>query len=111
MLRRSHQGASAAECSLGIGRHAGAATPERRPRPRGEPLPEAENQVFIGGFAQPGCSVAAAWDDVAVQLTRIAWLVTVGICLVGALMLFLAGYQGYGVLAISVGIAAGINLT
>lgn len=52
-----------------------------------------------------------AWDDVAVQLTRIAWLVTVGICLVGAVMLFLAGYQGYGVLSITVGIAAGINLT
>ena len=59
----------------------------------------------------PARGVAAAWDDVRVQLTRIAWLVTVGICLVGAVMLFLSGYQGYGVLSISVGIAAGINLT
>ncbi len=67
--------------------------------------------MFIGRFAHRRRGVAAAWDDVAVQLTRIAWLVTVGICLVGAVMLFLAGYQGYGVLSLSVGIAAGINLT
>jgi hypothetical protein len=46
-----------------------------------------------------------------VQLTRMAWLVTVGICLIGAAMLFVAGYQGYGVLSICVGIAAAINLT
>jgi hypothetical protein len=55
--------------------------------------------------------VGAAWDDVPVQLTRLAWLVTVGICLIGAAMLFVAGYQGYGVLSICVGIAAAINLT
>jgi uncharacterized membrane protein len=45
-----------------------------------------------------------------VSLQRIAWAVTVGICLVGALLLFVAGYQGYGVLAIAVGAAAAINL-
>jgi uncharacterized membrane protein len=45
-----------------------------------------------------------------VSLNRIAWLVTVGICLVGAVMLFVAGYQGYGVLALAVGAAAGGNL-
>ncbi|HVP01501.1 MAG TPA: hypothetical protein VMT10_02940 [Solirubrobacteraceae bacterium] len=58
-----------------------------------------------------GHAVAGAWNDALVQLSRIAWLVTVGICLVGAVMLFLAGYQGYGVLSICVGIAAAINLT
>ena len=41
-------------------------------------------------------------------LSRIAWLVTVGICLVGAILLFIAGYQGYGVLSIFVGAAAGV---
>ena len=43
-------------------------------------------------------------------LSRIAWLTTVGICLVGAVFLFIAGYQGYGLLAIVVGGAAGINV-
>lgn len=44
------------------------------------------------------------------SLGRIAWLVTVGICVVGALMLFVGGYQGYGVLSLAVGIAAAGNL-
>ena len=43
-------------------------------------------------------------------LSRIAWLVTVGTCLVGAVLLFVAGYQGYGVLALFVGAAAAINV-
>ena len=43
-------------------------------------------------------------------LSRIAWLTTVGICLVGAVLLFVAGYQGYGALSIVVGAAAAINV-
>ena len=43
-------------------------------------------------------------------LSRIAWLVTVGTCLIGAVLLFVAGYQGYGVLALFVGAAAAINV-
>jgi hypothetical protein len=45
-----------------------------------------------------------------VQLSRIAWLVTVGICLVGALVLVLSGYDGYAGIALAVGVAAAINL-
>jgi hypothetical protein len=44
------------------------------------------------------------------SLDRIAWLVTVGVCLLSAVLLFVAGYQGYGALAIAVGAAAAINL-
>jgi hypothetical protein len=44
------------------------------------------------------------------RLQRLAWLVTVGICLVTALLLFISGYNGYGGVFIAVGIAAGINL-
>ena len=43
-------------------------------------------------------------------LSRIAWLTTVGICLVSAILLFVAGYQGYGALSIVVGAAAAINV-
>ena len=51
------------------------------------------------------------WDDpAAMTLSRIAWLVTVGTCLIGAVLLFVAGYQGYGVLALFVGAAAAINV-
>jgi len=45
-----------------------------------------------------------------VPLNRIAWLVTVGAALVTAVLLLLSGYDGYGALAIAVGLSAAINL-
>ena len=43
-------------------------------------------------------------------LSRIAWLVTVGVCLIAALVLVLSGYDGYAGIAIAVALSAGINL-
>lgn len=43
-------------------------------------------------------------------LNRIAWSVTVGACALLAILLLVAGYVGYGVLAVAVGLSAGINL-
>jgi hypothetical protein len=50
-------------------------------------------------------------EDGVVPLNRIAWLVTVLAALVTALLLFVSGYNGYGALAIAVGLCAAINLT
>ena len=44
------------------------------------------------------------------QLNRIAWLVTVGLCLITSLILLLSGYTGYAGVTVAVAIAAGINL-
>jgi hypothetical protein len=44
------------------------------------------------------------------SLERIAWSVTVGICLLGCVMLLISGYQGYGALSGVVGLAAAVNL-
>jgi hypothetical protein len=44
------------------------------------------------------------------QLARITWLVSVGICLIAALILLLSGYDGYAGVVLAVGVAAGINL-
>lgn len=44
------------------------------------------------------------------QLARISWLVTVGICLITALILLISGYDGYAGVTLGVAIAAGINL-
>jgi hypothetical protein len=44
------------------------------------------------------------------RLQRIAWLVTVGACLITALLLLLSGYNGYAGVFLAVGVAAGINL-
>ena len=43
-------------------------------------------------------------------LSRISWLVTVGICLVAALLLLVNGYDGYAGILFAVGAAAAVNL-
>jgi hypothetical protein len=43
-------------------------------------------------------------------MTRIAWLATVAVALVTALLLLLSGYTGYAGLGLAVAIAAAINL-
>lgn len=43
-------------------------------------------------------------------LSRIAWLVTVLVAVATALILFLDGYTGYGILALVVAASAAINL-
>jgi hypothetical protein len=45
-----------------------------------------------------------------VPLSRIAWLVTVGICLIAALLVLINGYSGYAGVLLAVGIAASVNL-
>lgn len=44
------------------------------------------------------------------DLQRIAWLATVALCALGALVLALSGYQGYAALSGAVGLSAAINL-
>jgi hypothetical protein len=44
-------------------------------------------------------------------LSRMAWFATVLVALVTALLVFLAGYNGYAVLGLAVAGAAAINLT
>ena len=43
-------------------------------------------------------------------LSRIAWLVTVGVSLIAALLLLINDYDGYAILAVAVGLSAAINL-
>jgi hypothetical protein len=45
-----------------------------------------------------------------VPLPRIAWLVTVVICVVAALILLLSDYYGYAGVVFAVALAAAINL-
>jgi hypothetical protein len=45
-----------------------------------------------------------------VPLSRIAWLVTVGIAVLTGAILLLNGYTGYGALAFVVGASAAINV-
>ena len=43
-------------------------------------------------------------------LSRIAWLVTVGACLIAAIVLVISGYDGYAGVAVAIALSAGINL-
>jgi hypothetical protein len=43
-------------------------------------------------------------------LPRIAWLVTVGACVVAGLLLLISGYVGYAGVSGAVGLSAAINL-
>jgi hypothetical protein len=43
-------------------------------------------------------------------LTRVAWITTVLVALVTALLLLLSGYTGYAALSLAVGASAAINL-
>jgi hypothetical protein len=45
-----------------------------------------------------------------VNLGRIAWLGTVGACLIAVLILVLEGYYGYAAVTFAVAVAAAINL-
>jgi hypothetical protein len=45
-----------------------------------------------------------------VPLSRIAWLVTVVLCAVAALILLLSDYYGYAGVVLAVALAAAINL-
>lgn len=43
-------------------------------------------------------------------LHRISWLVTVGICLIGVILLLASGYLGYAAVVLAVAGSAAINL-
>jgi hypothetical protein len=45
-----------------------------------------------------------------VPLSRAAWLITVVVCVITAIILLLSDYQGYGVVFLAIGAAAAINL-
>jgi hypothetical protein len=45
-----------------------------------------------------------------VDMTRVAWLTTVLVALLTALLLLLAGYTGYAALGLAVAVSAAINL-
>jgi hypothetical protein len=49
-------------------------------------------------------------DESTVNLARVAWLTTVGACMVAVLVLILDGYYGYAGVTLAVAISAGINL-
>ena len=55
-------------------------------------------------------SVGESDQNMTVDLGRLAWLGTVGACLIAVLILVLEGYFGYAAVTFAVAVAAAINL-
>ena len=55
-------------------------------------------------------NVGEAEQNATVNLARLAWLGTVGVCLIVVLVLVLQGYFGYAAVTFAVAVAAFINL-
>jgi hypothetical protein len=51
-----------------------------------------------------------ASENTRVPLPRLAWLVTVGACLIGVVLLLASGYVGYAAVVFAVACSAAINL-
>jgi hypothetical protein len=49
-------------------------------------------------------------QNTGVPLSKIAWLVTVGILLIAAILVLISGYLGYFGVLIAVALAAAVNL-
>ena len=52
----------------------------------------------------------AVRHDTSVPLSRIAWLVTVAVCLLATILLVVDAYYGYAGVLAAVGLSAAINL-
>lgn len=76
--------------------------PERGP----EPNPE-HSEMTTG--TSPGAPSELA-EETTANLGRIAWLITVGACLIAVVILLSQGYVGYAGVTFAVAVAAAINL-
>lgn len=65
-----------------------------------------------GSVATPSDEcVAVMREDVPdMTLERASWIAVVAVCGIAAVALFLSDYQGYGFVALAVGVSAAINL-
>ena len=58
----------------------------------------------FGGLAAPSATLPR------VPLSRIAWLVTVAVCFIAAVLLVIDAYYGYAGVLAAIGLSAAINL-
>ena len=79
------------------------ADPETASRPRTDP----ERTRYIGDERED----TDVDEHSGVDLARLAWLVTVGACLIAVAILVLEGYYGYAAVTFAVAASAALNLT
>jgi hypothetical protein len=95
--------------------HRGCGAPRREARPAGglgRGIGHLHSSCCRKGLVEASSATGSLpiGEDARMPLQKVAWLATVAAALITALLLFLSNYDGYGLLAIAVGLCAAINL-
>jgi hypothetical protein len=91
----------------------GAAAPDPGTEPT-VPLEAAEASARAepaGGYIDDEREDTAVDEHTSADLARLAWLVTVGACLIAVAILVVEGYYGYAAVTFAVAASAALNLT
>lgn len=67
-------------------------------------------EVVEGQRRSQGCFCHLEGHNSAVPLSRIAWIATVAVCVIAAVLVLLNGYVGYFFVLLAVGGSAAVNI-
>jgi hypothetical protein len=81
------------------------------PDPQTEPTVPLEAAEVDEGYIGDEREHSDVDEHPAVDLARLAWLVTVGACLIAVAILAVEGYYGYAAVTFAVAASAALNLT
>lgn len=76
-----------------------------------EVAPPPRNESEPDGYVGRGRENAGMDEHGRVDVARLAWLVTVGACVIAVAILTVEGYYGYAAVTLAVAAAAALNLT
>lgn len=82
-----------------------------RPQAAREPGPPPQADPEPGGYISHEREHSDVDEHSGVDLARLAWLATVGACLIAVAILVLQGYYGYAAVTFAVAASAALNLT
>jgi hypothetical protein len=88
-----------------------AAGAAQRPHTAREPEPPPQTDPERSGYIGQEREHSGEDEHSGVDLARLAWLATVGVCLIAVAILVIQGYYGYAAVTFAVAASAALNLT
>jgi hypothetical protein len=88
-----------------------AAGSAERPQAAREPEPPPRSEPEPSGYIGQEREDSGVDEHSGVDLARLAWLATVGACLIAVAILVVQGYYGYAAVTFAVAASAALNLT
>jgi hypothetical protein len=76
-----------------------------------EPTPPTRSEPEPSGYIGREREHSGVDEHSSVDLARLAWLATVGVCLIAVAILVVQGYYGYAAVTFAVAASAALNLT